>query len=200
MKEKIIAKATEMFLKLGFKSITMDDIAGEMCISKKTIYKYFINKEVLIEESTETMHRALHQIIETIISKNYNPIRENFEIRKMFRETFQTADTSPLYQLKKHYPEIHEKVMNVEKSECNRFLRQNIERGIAMGLYRPEIDIENYIKFYYILIFHINDNTVLESDAQDAEMAILEYHTRAIATPEGVDELENLLSLNTNHQ
>jgi AcrR family transcriptional regulator len=37
MKEKIITKASEMFLKLGFKSITMDDIAGEMCISKKTI-------------------------------------------------------------------------------------------------------------------------------------------------------------------
>ena len=52
MKDKIIAKASEMFLKLGFKSITMDDIAGEMCISKKTIYKYFCNKEVLIQEST----------------------------------------------------------------------------------------------------------------------------------------------------
>ena len=49
MKDKIINKATEMFLKLGFKSVTMDDIACEMCISKKTIYKYFQNKEVLIE-------------------------------------------------------------------------------------------------------------------------------------------------------
>ena len=53
MKEKIIKKATDMFLKLGFKSVTMDDIACEMCISKKTIYKYFHNKEVLIEEGTE---------------------------------------------------------------------------------------------------------------------------------------------------
>ena len=41
MKEKIIARATDLFLKLGFKSVTMDDIAGEMCISKKTIYKVF---------------------------------------------------------------------------------------------------------------------------------------------------------------
>ena len=49
MKEKIIKKATDMFLKLGFKSVTMDDIACEMCISKKTIYKYFSNKEKLIE-------------------------------------------------------------------------------------------------------------------------------------------------------
>ena len=38
MKDKIINIATNLFLKLGFKSVTMDDIACEMCISKKTIY------------------------------------------------------------------------------------------------------------------------------------------------------------------
>ncbi|HEU0137952.1 MAG TPA: TetR/AcrR family transcriptional regulator, partial [Flavobacterium sp.] len=91
MKEKIIAKATEMFLKLGFKSITMDDIASEMCISKKTIYKYFINKEILIAESTEVMHRTVHEIIESVIAKNYNPIKENFEIRKIFTKIFHTT-------------------------------------------------------------------------------------------------------------
>jgi AcrR family transcriptional regulator len=50
MKEKIISKAKDMFISLN--KITMDDIAGEMCISKKTIYKYFANKEILVEEST----------------------------------------------------------------------------------------------------------------------------------------------------
>ena len=194
MQEKIIAKATEMFLKLGFKSITMDDIAGEMCISKKTIYKYFINKEVLIAESTEKMHRQVHQIIESIIAQNFNPIEENFEIRKMFKGVFQSADTSPLYQLKKHYPEIHEKVMSQEMHECYSFLRQNIERGIAMGYYRENTDIENSIKFYYTLIFHINENTALEKEAQALELAVLEYHTRAIATPKGITELETHLS------
>ena len=69
MKEKIIAKASEMFIKLGFKSITMDDIAGEMCISKKTIYKYFCNKELLIEESTKLLHKEVHENIESIVQK-----------------------------------------------------------------------------------------------------------------------------------
>jgi AcrR family transcriptional regulator len=194
MQEKIIAKATELFLKLGFKSITMDDIAGEMCISKKTIYKYFINKEVLIAESTEKMHRHVHQIIESIIAENHNPIAENFEIRKMFKSVFQSADTSPLYQLKKHYPEIHEKVMCQEMHECHSFLRQNILRGIALGFYRADMDVENCIKFYYTLIFHINENTALEKEAQQLELAVLEYHTRAIATTKGIAELEKHLS------
>src|SRR5690242_13833537 len=115
MKEKIIAKASEMFLKLGFKSITMDDIAGEMCISKKTIYKYFCNKEVLIQESTALVHKQVHELIDTIVAKNYNAIHENFEIRKTFGELFNnSADSSPIYQLKKHYPEIYQRVLEQE--------------------------------------------------------------------------------------
>ena len=194
MKEKIIAKATEMFLKLGFKSITMDDIACEMCISKKTIYKYFINKEILIAESTETVHNTLYRIIETILAQNHNPIKENFEIRKMFKETFQSSEKSPLYQLKKHYPEIHQNLLGREMEECTRFLRQNIHRGIEMGLYRDNINVEDFIKFYYILIFHVNENTILESEAQKLEWSILEYHTRAIATKKGIVELEKHLA------
>jgi AcrR family transcriptional regulator len=111
MKDKIIEKASELFLKLGFKSVTMDDIAGEMCISKKTIYKYFCNKEVLIEESTSLVHEQVHHIINTTVSKNYNAIKENFEIRKMFKEMFKSSDSSPAFQLKKHYPEIFQNVM-----------------------------------------------------------------------------------------
>ncbi|MFM2368211.1 MAG: hypothetical protein RL619_511 [Bacteroidota bacterium] len=197
MKEKIISKASEMFLKLGFKSITMDDIAGEMCISKKTIYKYFCNKEILIEETTVTIHKQIHQIIDDVILKDYNAIQENFEIRKLFKEMFKSSDTSPAYQLKKHYPEIHQKVMSREIEECNSLFRRNIEKGITEGLYRTDINIENYVKFYYILVFSINENTKSEKEAQKIELEILEYHTRALATPNGIIELEKHL-LNPN--
>ncbi|WP_338407073.1 TetR/AcrR family transcriptional regulator [uncultured Flavobacterium sp.] len=193
MKEKIISKATELFLKLGFKSVTMDDIAGEMCISKKTIYKYFCNKEILIEEGTVIIHEKIHQVISTIITKKYNAIEENFEIRKMFKEMFQSSDTSPIYQLKRHYPEIHGKVMSREIEECNTVFKQNIAKGIEQGLYRKEIEIENYVKFYYTLIFGIKEGIVSEKEGQELELKILEYHTRAMATSEGIIELEKQL-------
>lgn len=198
MKGKITEKATEMFLKLGFKSITMDDIAKEMCISKKTIYKYFCNKDLLIEESTRKVHEEVHQIISNVISRNHNAIEENFEIRKMFKEMFQSIDTSPVYQLKKHYPAIYEKVICVEIEACNTVFRQNIEKGIQQDLYRAEIDIENCIKFYYTLIFSINENTISEREAQNLELKALEYHTRAIATHKGITELEKHLQLINN--
>ncbi|MCC9017998.1 MULTISPECIES: TetR/AcrR family transcriptional regulator [Flavobacterium] len=194
MKEKIISKASELFLKLGFKSVTMDDIAGEMCISKKTIYKYFCNKEVLIEESTSLVHKQVHEIIDTIVAKDYNAIHENFEIREMFRNMFKNnTDTSPIYQLKRHYPEIYQNILSHEIDQCNRYFGVNIEKGIREGLYRTDINIPVYVKFYYTLIFHINETTVSESEAQKIELEALEYHTRAMATEKGIVELEKQL-------
>ncbi len=194
MKEKIIAKASDLFLKLGFKSVTMDDIAGEMCISKKTIYKYFCNKEVLIEESTSMVHRQVHEIIDSIVAKNYNAIQENFEIREMFRDMFKNnMDSSPIYQLKKHYPEIYQNVLSHEIDQCTQYFTENIQKGIREKLYRPDLNVEIYVKFYYILIFHINENTISEREAQEVELEALEYHTRAMATPDGILELEKQL-------
>ena len=195
MKDKIIKKATDMFLKLGFKSVTMDDIACEMCISKKTIYKYFQNKEMLIEEGTEIIHQKIHTIIDEIVEKNYNAIEENFEIRKMFKEMFQSIDDSPVYQLKKHYPEIHSKMIANELEDCNTMFRQNIIKGIEQDLYRKDLDVEIYAKFYYMLIFSIKENTQSESESNKLETHVLEYHTRAMTTSKGIIELEKQLSI-----
>ncbi len=193
MREKIISKATEMFLKLGFKSVTMDDIANEMCISKKTIYKYFCNKEVLIDEGTAMVHEEMHNKINHIVSQNYNAIEENFVIRKMFKEMFQSTDNSPIYQLKKHYPEIYQTVMMREIDECQRCFTDNINKGIAEGLYRKEVPVASFVKFYYSLIFSINENTPSEKEVFALEMLAMEYHIRAIATKKGVLELEKHL-------
>ncbi len=198
MKEKIIKKATDMFLKLGFKSVTMDDIAGEMCISKKTIYKYFCNKEVLIEEGTTAIHNEVHQIIDEIVAKDYNAIEENFEIRKMFKEMFKSVNDSPIYQLKKHYPEIYSKMMANKLDDCNVMFGQNIRKGISQGLYRENLDVDKYIRFYYMLIFTINETIASEKEALELELDALEYHTRAMATLAGIIELEKQLQSNNN--
>ncbi len=198
MKDKIIKKATDMFLKLGFKSVTMDDIAGEMCISKKTIYKYFCNKEVLIEEGTTAIHDEVHKIIDEIVARDYNAIEENFEIRKMFKEMFKSVNDSPIYQLKKHYPEIYSKMMANKLDDCNVMFGQNIRKGISQGLYRENLDVDKYIRFYYMLIFTINETIASEKEALELELDALEYHTRAMATLAGIIELEKQLQLNNN--
>lgn len=194
MKERILQKATEMFLRLGFKSITMDDIASEMCISKKTIYKHFINKDLLIEQSVNAVHKQVSEIIEKIVAQNFNAIEENFEIKRMFKEMFKSAESSPIYQLKKHYPEIYEKVVSMQLEVCIKCFGDNINKGINEGLYRKDLDVENYVKFYYTLISNINENTMLEKDALELESKALEYHIRAMATLNGIEELERQLA------
>ncbi|MBP6128667.1 TetR/AcrR family transcriptional regulator [Flavobacterium sp.] len=198
MKDKIVNKAKDMFLKLGFKSITMDDIACDMCISKKTIYKYFSNKELLIEESTQMVYKEVRETIDNIVSKNFNAIEENFEIRRMFKEMFKYSETSPVYQLKKYYPEVYQKVVGYQIEICEGCFRDNILKGISEGLYREQIDVENYVKFYYTLIFSISENTALEKEANNLEHKALEYHIRAMATLAGIIELEKQLQIINN--
>ncbi|MBU3682017.1 MAG: TetR/AcrR family transcriptional regulator [Flavobacterium sp.] len=195
MEDKIIKTATEMFLKLGFKSVTMDDIAAELCISKKTIYKYFQNKEVLVEAGTIAVQHNIQQMMNTIVAQNYNAIAENFEMRNSFKEFFQSVDHSPAYQLKKQYPEIYHRMMAVQLNECNFMFKKNIEKGIQEGLYRPDIDVDAAVRFYYTLIFSINETTLLEKEAKALEAKALEYHTRALATPKGLEELEKHLNI-----
>lgn len=193
LKERIIQKASEMFLKLGFKSVTMDDIASRMSCSKKTIYKHFENKELLIAETTATVHEELHARINSIVENRLNAIAENFEIRKMFNDMFRTADTSPLYQLKKHYVDIYDIVVTRETEQCKKLFSNNISKGIEEGLYRADVDIESAVLFYYSLIFSLNANTPSEKESQRLELLVLEYHIRAIATDKGILELHKQL-------
>ena len=193
MKEQIISKSKDMFLKLGFKSVTMDDIASEMGISKKTIYKYFSNKDDLIENTIELAHKEVQEIIAIIDEQGFNAIEDNFEMKRMFREMFKGADTSLLYQLKKHYPDIYEKVNIVQIDILSVCFRKNIIKGIKEGLYREDVNIDEYVKFYQILIFNINENTLLEKNSHILEHKALEYHIRAMTTLAGIIELEKHL-------
>lgn len=189
MREKIISHATDLFLKLGFKSVSMSSIACEMQISKKTIYKYFDKKEVLILESVKSIQNAVYVNIKKIISKNCNAIEENFEIIK----TFIRSNSPPIYQLKKHYPSIFNTLLISEVAECRKVFEENIEKGIQEELFRNDFNIKNYVSFYYSLINTINGNTISEKELNKLEFQVWEYHIRAIATEKGIIELEKRL-------
>ena len=111
---------------------------------------------------------------------------------------FKYSETSPVYQLKRHYPEVYQKVVGYQIEICEGCFRDNILKGISEGLYRENIDVENYVKFYYTLIFSISENTALERDANNLEHKALEYHIRAMATLAGIIELEKQLQIINN--
>lgn len=196
MREKIIEKAGELFLKLGFKSVTMDDIASELGISKKTLYKYFNNKHSLVEETTSTLHNSCFSIIEEIVNQDFNAIKENFEIKKIFKEMFQNASSSPIYQLKKYYPKIHEKTMQKEMVLFSECLKKNMKKGVIEGYYRDDVNIDLATQFYFSLVFSIHENTIENYKIPKLEQEVLVYHTRSIATEKGLSELKKQLKNN----
>ena len=194
MKEKIIDKSGDMFLKFGFKSVTMDDIAGEMGISKKTIYKYFDNKDHLVDETVTYVQQAIDKVIEDIMQQGHNAIEENFAIKNVFKNMFKNAKTSPMYQLKKYYPETFVKLMEREVCTFSDCMMQNLNKGVSEKLYRENIDKDMIMKFYFILVFGIHESPFFESlplkEVLKTEIKVLEYHTRAIATLYGHSILE----------
>jgi AcrR family transcriptional regulator len=83
LKDKILQKAGELFITYGFKSVTMDDIANEMAISKKTIYQHFSNKTKLVEATTMSLFSKISEEIDCLCSLKRNPIEEIFDIKKL---------------------------------------------------------------------------------------------------------------------
>lgn len=196
MQEKILQKAADMFLSYGFKSVTMDDIASELGISKKTIYKYFSNKVELVDASTILVQQTIDNAIKQIQEQNYNAIEENFTIKTVFKNMFKKAKTSPMFQLKKYYPKTYAKLMEAEICSFSDCVMNNLTKGIKNKLYRDTIDKEMVMKFYFTLVFGAYENEMFSHQMKDiikTELKILEYHTRAIATPKGIQILEQEL-------
>ncbi|MDX1829480.1 MAG: TetR/AcrR family transcriptional regulator [Lutibacter sp.] len=196
MKKTILEKSGEVFLKYGFKTATMDDIANELAISKKTIYKYFKNKEQLVDESVLFFHNNIHNSILCICNKGYNAIEENFEVKIMFKDIFKNLNESPVFQLQKYYPKTYEKVMSSEFEMFKDCISENIKKGIKEGLYRKDINESVISRFYFSLVFSVYDTTLFTQQNKtlnQLEIEALEYHTRAIATDKGIKILEKQL-------
>ena len=99
MREDIIKKSADLFLSLGFKNITMDDIASSMGISKKTIYTHFSNKTELIETVTFSVLDYFHENIEKINQKAVNPIEELYDIKMFVMHYLRKVGGSAVFQL-----------------------------------------------------------------------------------------------------
>ncbi|NHF60404.1 TetR/AcrR family transcriptional regulator [Flavobacteriaceae bacterium TP-CH-4] len=199
MKEKILEKATDMFLNFGFKSVTMDDIANEMGISKKTIYAHFENKTHLVDESTMTLFWKISAGIDDIIALKKNPIEELYEIKKFVMMHLKDEKSSPQYQLQKYYPKIYGTLRNKEYEVMFDCVVDNIKRGMDLGIYRDNLDIDFVSRIYYSGAFAIKDHKLFPATkfkASELEDHFLEYHLRGIVTPKGRSILNKIINSN----
>ncbi|WP_298474637.1 TetR/AcrR family transcriptional regulator [uncultured Maribacter sp.] len=199
MKENILKKATEMFLTLGFKSVTMDDLANEMAISKKTIYSHFKNKTQLIEETTLDMFYSISEGIDTICSFEKDPIEELYEIKKFVLLHLKDEKSSPQYQLQKYYPKIHNSLKKKHFEVMQDCVVINIKRGIELGIYRENLNIQFVSRIYFSGVTTIKDQELFPLDLFPVKTLMdeyLEYHLRGIVTPKGRKILNKIINSN----
>ncbi len=199
MKEKILERATDMFLNYGFKSVTMDDIANGMGISKKTIYAHFENKTKLVEETTMNLFHVIAEGINQIIALQKNPIEELYEIKKFVMMRLKDEKSSPQYQLQKYYPHIFTVLKDKEYEVMCDCVVDNIKRGLEIGIYRDNLDVDFVSTIYYSGVFAIKDNNLFPNSKfkmSTLEDYFLEYHLRGIVTPKGRKILNSIINSN----
>jgi AcrR family transcriptional regulator len=196
MKNRITHKATELFINLGFKSVTMDDIANELGISKKTIYTHFSNKTELVKEVTVHLFNSISCGIDEIRAEEKNPIEELYEIKKLVMIHLKDEKSSPQYQLQKYYPEISDTLQELRFEKMYDCTLSNLQRGIAQGLYRDNIDLKFVARIYFIGINGIKDDSLFPTQKFPRNALFedyLEYHLRGIVTKEGLQTLNKFI-------
>lgn len=203
MKEKILHKAGELFLTLGFKSVTMDDIANEMGISKKTIYTHYKNKTQLVKATTLHLFEIISTGIDCICALHKNPIEELYEIKKLVMLHLKNEKSSPQYQLQKYYPEIYNS-LKIKKFEIMQdCVVENLNKGISEGLYRKNLNVDFAFRIYFLGINGIKDETLFPFENFPKIKLMenyLEYHLRGIVTKEGLKTLHKIIKNNSGNE
>lgn len=195
MKDKIILKSVDLFLNLGFKSVTMDDIANEMGISKKTIYQHFQNKTKLVEATAMNVFSNISQGIDCICALDKNPIEELYEIKKFVMHHLKNEKSSPQYQLQKYYPKIFSNLKRKQFDKMMTCVTHNLERGVAQGIYRDSINIDFVARLYFNNMLSLKDPYIFPREHFSMTLLMnnyLEYHIRGICSEQGLKTLTQL--------
>ena len=194
MKKKIVDQSIQLFLKYGYKSVTMDDIAKHMGVSKKTIYVHFPTKDQLVEQSAVNHLDGIIKRINVISKQSKDPIIELYQIKKEALNHLSSEKNSPQYQLQKYYPSLYSRLKEKEFSALSGLFSNSIYKGIQTGIFRKDIDVDFVVRIFFNGIRGIANIKLLPIEIYKIEDLLLnfsEYHLRALCTHEGIIKLEN---------
>jgi len=197
LKELILEKTRELFLTIGFKSVTMDQIAFDMGISKKTIYNFFENKNELVKAVTSYMFNSITIGVTEIKKNSDNPINELYDINLFLIKYLKKESVSPLYQLEKYYPLIHKEINKKQFDFITKSTTGSLNNGIKLGLFRKDIKIDFISRLYFKGMIGIRDLDTFPLNLYDPvslKIDFIEYHLRAIVTENGLKKLNHFIN------
>lgn len=186
---EIIEKAANLFMTYGLRSITMDDLAKEIGISKKTLYQHFKDKADLIKKIVFAEVERMMLRMNNLLEESENTIDIMMKINNLLVHIRKKTPANVKYDLQKYYPEIAEELKTLMEEKMFDAIKKNHEIGKKEGLVRKELDV-NIVSSLQVCRSNIIDNIVLMLNDYDFEKVlneIFDYHIRAIATPKGLN-------------
>jgi len=201
MEEKesiILENVRQIFMRYGIKSVTMDDISRELKISKKTLYKFVVDKPELVAKVMQEKCSCDQKDITEIVKKSKNAIDELMNVTQYVGKTVKEIHPSIHYDLEKYYPEAWLAFDKHKKSFVYSCIASNLKRGIKEGLYRDNMHVDVIARIFIGRIDMVFDADIFppgQFNFGDVHLELMRYHIRGIASEKGIkyllDKLKN---------
>jgi len=194
---EIIERAGAVYMRLGIKSVTMDDLARELGISKKTIYKYFDDKSDLVRSIVEMKKDMDQALCMNCINQSGNAIDDMIQVSKLIAEHFGNVNPSVFFDLKKFHPDAWQKMEEHRWGFVLNMIVSNVQKGIDENLYRDSLNPDIVGRLYVSSI-----DTLFNSDIfpwpQFTFQAIysehIRFHIHGLVNDNGLKYLQQKIS------
>jgi AcrR family transcriptional regulator len=194
---EIAEKVCKLYRNYGIKSVTMDDVAHHLGISKKTLYEYFSDKRDLV---IAVMHSiAQNKAVDFSVpqEQNVNAIEELFYYYNVQVKMIRDHKPSFIYDLKKYYPDLYEKFQNDKKQRIHDSVQNNLIKGKKEGLFRSNLDEDVIARLNLMRIEGIMNSgtfSLEEMVSPDLFSEIFRYHVYGIVSDKGRELFEQELN------
>jgi AcrR family transcriptional regulator len=189
---EFLSRIVDLFRKYGIKSVTMDDIARELAISKKTLYKLVTDKNDLVSKAIEFEYHSEEESMIKMVNSGSNAIDELFEFCRFISHHIKSHSHVFDYDLRKYYPEVFHTLSERKRDLLYKFFIENIERGKRERIYRAEMDTDTIAKLKMLRMDSMKDSSVFTGDDFFSGKIFRElfiYHIRGIANEKGIEFL-----------
>ena len=186
---QLLSSAEDLFMKYGVKSVTMDDIARHLGISKKTLYTFVANKANLIEKIFQQKVAEEKEIMAQIRSSATDAIDEMIQMVRYVLRLLRKMSPTVVYDLKKYYQSTWNHIDHLHCEHVYDLIKENIVRGKDQGIFRVELDEDIIAKLYVQTTSTVVDAEHFPATTYDWPQLFktyIEYHIRGIVTPKGL--------------
>lgn len=200
--ERILNSALSLYSKYGLKSVTMDDLCRELGISKKTLYQHVEDKNDLIIKVLEYEKDMQKGMMEKMSTTVLNAIDELIHVNRQIHANQSIHSPTFYFDLKKYHTQIYNEWLEYKRKRMYELIRKNLEKGIAEGYYREDLDIDIISRLHMARTEMLHSSDIIRDDEGTTAAFIDEvfrYHIHGICNEKGLEYFQQRMKqMNSN--